>query len=159
MRPRRLRGWTLVSWLTLMLGATAAGLALTRAIRLDPLPAGEPASPDTAPTATALAAATPAPPLENDPFRPDRRLPDARVASSPKDTVPPVDVAAVRLVGTVVRPAGSFAVCQLSNDAPRLVHVGERLGDLTLVVLEQGRVVFQTRRGARFELSLSKPRS
>jgi hypothetical protein len=39
------------------------------------------------------------------------------------------------------------------------VHVGERLGELTLIILEQGRAVFQTPRGARLELALAQPRS
>lgn len=159
MSARRLRGWTLASWLTLVLSATTAALGAARATQLDPLPDAAPSSPDEPPTGAPAMASTPTAPLANDPFSPDRGLPNEHVTAVVKDTVPPANVAAIRLLGTVVRPTGSFAVCQLPTDAPRIIHVGERLGDLTLVVLEQGRVVFQTPRGARFELSLSKLRS
>jgi len=101
-----------------------------------------------------------APLLPNDPFRPGRLLPNAIAAAAARpDTVMSVSVVAIRLLGTVVRPVGSFALCQLPSDMPRIVHIGERLGELTLIVLEQGHVVFQTSKGTRLELSLSQPRS
>ena len=98
--------------------------------------------------------------LTRDPFRSGGLLPNA-VANlrPPADTVLPVSVAAIRLLGTVVRASGSFALCQLPPDVPRMVHVGERLGEFTLISLEQGHVVFQAPKGARLELFLSNSRS
>lgn len=99
-------------------------------------------------------------PLPSDPFRPGRQLPTEIAAAAAKpDTVMPVSLVAIRLLGTVIRPSGSFALCQLPSDVPRMVHIGDHLGELTLIVLEQGRVVFQAPKGARLELSLSQPRS
>lgn len=100
--------------------------------------------------------------LVSDPFSLDHSLPgdaaatdDAAPAADGADSAP---AAAVRLLGTVVRgTSGGFALCQLAADAPRVVHVGERLGGLVLVTLEQGRAVFRAPNGTRLELSLSTP--
>lgn len=100
-----------------------------------------------------------APALSKDPFRRGGRLPNALAEAPPPERVLPVSVAAIRLLGTVIRPAGSFALCQLPTDLPRIVRVGEKLGEMTLVSVEQGRAVFQAPRGARLELTLSSPRS
>ena len=98
--------------------------------------------------------------LASDPFDPDRAAPredvaDAEVAhdaAAPRDST-----GVVRLLGTVVRGNGGFAVCQIASEAPRIVHVGERIGALTLTTLMQGRVAFRSDKGSRVELTLSKP--
>jgi hypothetical protein len=164
MRRRLPRGWLLASWIALGLSTGLVAAAAVAALWLAPLPSGGPAQPNEVSLALAgRAAGAPvaARPLPNDPFRPGRQLPNAvaSAASAPADTVLPVSVVTVRLLGTIVRPNGSFAVCQLTTDAPKIVHVGERLGELTLIILEQGRAVFQTPRGARLELALAQPRS
>lgn len=160
---RRLpRGWPLASWAGLIASALIAANALRKGATVDPLPLTPAAVPndDTVSLMARTMSLSTVEPLTNDPFRPGRLLPDAIAAAAiTPDTVMPVSAVAIRLLGTVVRPAGSFALCQLPSDVPRIVHVGERLGELTLVVLEQGRVVFQSPKGARLELSLSPPRS
>lgn len=97
--------------------------------------------------------------LANDPFDPDRTpavaVDDAPPA--PRDTTPVPPPTVVRLLGTVVRAGDSFALCQLQSDPPRIVRVGERLGDLLLLSIEQGRAVFRTRDGSRVDLSLNTP--
>ena len=136
---------------TVTLTATVLGLARRRVI---------PGFPEVADDEVEITEARVASrPLPNDPFHPGRRLPDDLLAHVMPDTLVPITVAEVKLLGTVVRPGASFALCQLPADAPRIVHVGERLGELTLILLEQGRAVFQTAKGARLELSLSNPRS
>lgn len=139
--------------------------ALWSALRLDPLPA----VPDDRPNGELVLAggargmgsdsASSLVALASDPFSPDRRLPDEPSDESParRDTVPVAPPDSVRLLGTVVRGSGGFAVCQLSGDAPRIVHLGERLGGLTLLSLGQGRAVFRAPNGKRLELSLSQP--
>jgi hypothetical protein len=140
--------------------------ALWSALRIDPPPSIEPSPPgavlaldgvlpgtqrDSASSAT----------LASDPFNADRTLPgeaDGEVAAAP-DSAASLPAAEVRLLGTVVRGSSPFALCQLASDAPRIVHVGERLGDFTLVSLDQGRATFRARTGAQVELSLSKPGS
>lgn len=103
---------------------------------------------------------TPKNALSRDPFRAGGRLPNAWAAAAPPaETVLPVSVAAIRLLGTVIRPNGSFALCQLPTDAPRIVRLGEKLGEMTLISIEQGRATFQAPHGGRLDLSLSTPRS
>lgn len=162
MRRRLPRGWPLASWIALVASAVIAGSALHRGVTIDPLPRPSAIVPngDTVSLTARTMSLSPSQPLTNDPFRPGRLLPEALAAAAvTPDTVMPMSAVAIRLLGTVVRPSGSFALCQLPSDVPRIVHLGERLGELTLVVLEQGRVVFQTTKGARLELSLSQPRS
>ena len=161
MRRRLPRGWPLASWTVLIASALIAAFALRQAATIDPLPLPQGAPNDgTMPLTARTMALSAVQPLTNDPFRPGRLLPaEIAAAAITPDTVMPVSVVAIRLLGTVVRPTGSFALCQLPSDVPRIVHIGERLGEMTLIVLEQGRVVFQAPRGARLELLLSQPRS
>lgn len=97
--------------------------------------------------------------LASDPFSADRLLPEADVPDAPTadDASPPQPAVPMRLLGTVVRGDRGFAVCQLGNEPPQMVHVGERFGVLTLLGLQQGRAVFRAPDGSRIELSLSKP--
>ena len=162
MRRRSPRGWPLASWVGLIGSLLIAANAVRQGATVDPLPVSPVSVPndDTVSLTARTMSLSPAQPLTNDPFRPGRLLPAAIAAAAvTPDTVMPVSAVAIRLLGTVVRPTGSFALCQLPSDVPRIVHLGERLGELTLIVLEQGRVVFQSPKGARLELSLSQPRS
>ena len=162
MRRRATKGWALVSWVALASSAAMLVISSRSIWRSGSLPGAAVAMPDagvsaeivaTAPTAADAA-------LSRDLFRAGGLLPNAVARlRAPADTILPVSVAAVRLLGTIIRTSGSFALCQLPADVPRIVHVGERLGDLTLISLEQGRVVFQAPKGARLELFLSNSRS
>jgi hypothetical protein len=63
----------------------------------------------------------------------------------------------IRLVGTVVDAEGSgFAICQLGQQAPRVVHLRERFGSLTLRKVQQERAVFSDSTGATVILLASK---
>lgn len=159
------RGAT-VSSVALGASALVFALALWSALRLaDPKPrradARELATAFGAvalPSAIDAAAARVA--LASDPFDPDRAAPGEEVADAgvAHDAAAPRDSAvAVRLLGTVVRGNGGFAVLQIASEAPRIVRVGERIGDLTLLTLMQGRVAFRSDKGSRVELTLSKP--
>ena len=149
--------------------AAVAALALWGAVRLDPLPGAAPPSPAPVLTvewtagavATADSGASGGDALDNDPFDPDRQLPEAYAAAEPEPEAaagpPPVPAAAVRLLGTVVLPRGrSFAVYQLPSQMPRTLRVGECIGTLTLVAVEPGRAIFRDADGARVELQLPK---
>ena len=155
-------GLPLASTVALVVASLLLALALWAALHLR-------AAPATTPTDLSLALARPLPPpeppdsarevtLASDPFSPDRELPGdepAEAAPLTGDDAPAMPF--VRLVGTVVRGPRSFAICQLGPEAPRIVHLGEKLGDLTLISLEQGRAVFRATNGTRLELSLSQP--
>lgn len=163
MRRRSQGGLRLLSWVAVAL-AVAMLVMSSRWIWGDrPLPATAPGAPSASANGSLAAADTARDDfaeLSRDPFRSGGLLPNdvARLRPAP-DTVLPVSVAAIRLLGTVVRASGSFALCQLPPDVPRMVHIGERLGEFTLISLEQGHVVFQAPKGARLELFLSNSRS
>jgi len=161
MSHRLPHGLSLASWIAMAFSTAVAASVLARTMRVALPPAPAPALHNESRLLQAgePVRARPEPRiLANDPFRPGRALPSEHVAEAP-DTVLPVSVVAIRLLGTVVLPSGSFAVCQLPADAPRIVHVGERLGELTLIILEPGRAVFKAPKGARLDLSLVNPRS
>ena len=156
----------LVSMASLTVAALLFAGALWSALRIDPPPSIEPSPPGAVLALDGLLPGTqrdstlPST-LANDPFDADRTLPgeaDGEVAAAP-DSAAPAPAAEIKLLGTVVRGSNPFALCQLTTDAPRIVHVGEKVGDLTLVSLDQGRATFRARTGAQVELSLSKPGS
>jgi hypothetical protein len=152
------------STVALAAAALVSAAASWNALRIDPLPSIEPSPPGAMPALDGLLAATQrdstaSASLESDPFSADRTLPDDADAGAVAEPVAVVPAAEVRLLGTVVRGSSPFALCQLPSDAPRIVHVGERIGDLTLVSLDQGRATFHARTGAQVELTLFKPGS
>ena len=96
-----------------------------------------------------------------DPFHPERRRPAVRFqlpgegAPAPEDA--PQAPAPFRLIGTATMPEGrGFAMCQSGADPPRLVRIGESIGDLTLKAVQPGRAVFLTARGKRYEVQVPK---
>jgi hypothetical protein len=101
--------------------------------------------------------------VESDPFHPERRRPTERFRlpgeAISTETAPPQSASApLVLLGTVVLAEGrSFVMCQQGSEQPRIVRVGESLGDYTLRTVEQGRAVFVTRRGEQVELRVPKP--
>ena len=135
------------------------GAATYRAVRLDPLPAPLlAASPEGGAFATrASPSRAAAGELDNDPFDPERRLPEEEASVDATAELLPLPVApeAVRLLGTVVLPdGGGFAVYQLPSEVPKTVHIGETIGRLTLVGIEPGRAIFRAADGARVALEL-----
>jgi hypothetical protein len=149
--------------------ATAGGVALWtlgRALSVRPMPEpfvsearrsqGSTDRPVATPSASLAAA------VEGDPFHPERRRPAERFRlpgeAGPSDTLAAADGAAsLRLLGTAVLAEGrGFAMYQAGAETPRLVRVGETVGELTLKRVEQGRAVFRTRAGRAVELRVPK---
>lgn len=132
-------------------GRSGAAVEVPRIVK----PAGEPAE--------ALVAA-----LESGPFHPERRRPAGRFrlpgdeapvaeAPPPAEAEPTAPPAQVQLIGTAVAPGGkSFAMVQLGSEPAKLVRIGEKVGDLTLKQVEQGRAVFLSAAGARVEVNANK---
>jgi len=149
---------------------TAGGAALwtlARALSVRPMPApsvseervpqGGIYSPAATPSASLAVA------VENDPFHPERRRPAERFRlpgeAEPSDTLAAGNGAAasMRLLGTAVLAEGrGFAMYQAGAETPRLVRVGETVGELTLKRVDQGRAVFRTRAGRAIELRVPK---
>ena len=165
MKRRLPNGMQLASTTALVVAALLFAGALWSALRIDPPPGVVPSPPGAVlaldgllPPGTLRDSAASAM-LASDPFNPERSLPDRAEESVATDSTPSVPAMTVTLLGTVVRGSSPFALCQLPSDVPRIVHVGEKVGDLTLVSLDQGRAMFRARTGAQVELSLSRPGS
>jgi hypothetical protein len=90
--------------------------------------------------------------VAKDPFHPDRRRPavrfrlpsDARTATAAlAPGAPPV-----RVVGTAASAAGGgFAMCAWAGGPPRIVRIGERVGDWTLSKVTPGAAEFRAPTG------------
>jgi len=149
--------------------ASAALLVIVawRAIRLDvvrPLEAAAPAQADVSPAETPrerysltriLAS------LDKDPFHPARRRPARRLqVAGGSDVVPMVAERglAVQVIGTAVAADGSgFAMCAWGGAPPRIVRIGERVGDWTLRSVTPGAAEFTSISGATTVVRIAKP--
>jgi hypothetical protein len=157
------RYWSPGMGAAVALAAISAALmtrSLIRAMVLTPLPlpsaaqgasdSGQPGATPTVPQALSAAA------VEHDPFRPERRRPAERFRlpgeRGPNTAAAPSSLPPIRLIGTAVIGDGGFAMCQRASDAPKLVRVGEKFGDLTLRSVRQGRAVFRAADGTSVEV-------
>jgi len=98
-----------------------------------------------------------------DPFHPARHRPAVRFRlpgeALPSDSATRAPAAATPflLIGTaVMSEGGGFAMCQWGNDAPKLVRVGERVGDLTLKLVARGQATFVDAGGRTLEVRVPK---
>lgn len=145
--------------------AVLAGWSLRRALQTDTASAPAPVSPipgsaavdPPAPLATGRLAAA----VGKDPFHPERRRPALRFRfpgeGLPSAATEAAPAAAFKLIGTATMPEGrSFAMCQWGAEPPKLVRIGESVGDLTLKKVEPGRAVFLTAGGKRLEVQVPK---
>jgi hypothetical protein len=99
--------------------------------------------------------------VAKDPFHPERRRPAMRFRLPGEGLPNAPDSAAVqqpfKLIGTAAMAEGrGFAMCQLGEDAPKLVRIGESLGGLTLKRVKPGSAVFLTAAGKRYEVQVPK---
>ena len=154
---------------TALLGLTVATVvtisAFVSAVRIPPVEA----LPTT--SAAELVRATMTPPVpgvdveavgENDIFQPDRKGLPARYRmpgeSGPVTTTPGPELAKPIVLGTVIATdGGHFATCQLPGGRPIIVHVGDRLGDYTVVAIERNKVVFKAKGPALLEIAALRP--
>jgi len=99
--------------------------------------------------------------VNKDPFHPNRRRPAVRFVM-PGDAVAssaaPVAAPPVRVIGTAVSQdgVGGFAMCSLGTGTPRIVRVGERLGDWTLSKVTPGAAEFATASGSTVIVRIAK---
>ena len=143
------------------------GWTLWRALRIDdvrPAVAASDAGAGTAPDAPARESyssdrviAT----VAKDPFHPDRRRPavrfrlpsDARIATPVSAPGAP----GVRVVGTAASPGGGgFAMCAWAGGPPRIVRIGERVGDWTLSKVTPGAAEFRAPTGTTVVVRVAK---
>ncbi len=97
--------------------------------------------------------------VDNDPFRQDRSRPPIRyelpgIADPVAKEIAPVEPPIVLLGTLVVGGEGrSFAMCQ-TPAGPRIVHIGEKVGDLTLKRVGKQSAVFVSSSGKEVSVSV-----
>jgi hypothetical protein len=138
--------------------------SVVRAIRITPVEAA------TSIAGTELARVTsppPAPAIDLDAvgangiFRPDRNAMPYRYRmpgeSGPNDAQAPEPMKPV-VLGTVLATDGShFATCQLPGGRPTVLHVGDKLGDYTVLAIDRDKVSFKTTAGKTIEITVTRP--
>ncbi len=154
----RVAGWLLAGAIALLL------VAAWRAVRIDEvesLPA-----PVTAPGATpspgegegySLARVMEA--VNNDPFHPLRRRPARRLQPTGGQVVEAVADRglSVQVIGTAVSAnGGGFAMCAWGGAPPRVVRIGERVGDWTLRAVTPGAAQFTSSTGTTAVVRIAK---
>jgi hypothetical protein len=143
----------------------AFGLALFRAVTLEPLPV--PRTSSTIPGPGAAVKARAALPVQviaravgRDPFRADRQPPRTRFRmpgeAAPGERDSAETVGDLRLIGTAVVGQGGFAVCQAGAAVPQVVRLGQSLGGYTLASVSRGRAVFRDSDGKVLELRVPR---
>lgn len=149
----------------IVLGASVIVLfwSLARALRADPLPTAVPT------TLVGMDAIRRTPNrtvadiqsgVDKDLFSPDRSAPETPYRmpgeANPNDK-PRVEPMKPIVLGTVVVSDGrNFATLQMGMDSPKLVHVGDKVGDWTVRAITRGKVVIETA-GSRAELGVTTP--
>jgi hypothetical protein len=149
-----------------VLSAAALVLAWTvvRAFRGEPLPQAPPtavASLETMRRSLPRAPADIQAAVENDLFASDRSAPDAPYrmpGENGGDDKPALEPMKPSVLGTAVATDGhNFATLQLGDSSPKLVHVGDKIGEWVVRGIARGRVVLVSGGGSRAELTVSKP--
>jgi hypothetical protein len=142
----------------------AVGWTLANALRAEALPVLPPATlasiesikrgPIVAPTDVEAA-------VDNDIFAVDRSAPDVPYrmpGESRPDDKPVAEPMRPTVVGTVVATDGrSFAMMQLGNERPTLVHVGDKIGEWSVKAIGRGKVTLVgSATGARVDVTVPK---
>ena len=160
-----------VALLGVAAAALLAGWALRDALVLEPLPAAARA---TAPRPAAAAGRRAALPrdylsvaVESAPFHPLRqppgerfRMPGEEIPIPVEDATapPPAPAATLRLLGTMLLPeGGGMAMVQAGGAPPRLVRIGETVGEWTLQSVGRRTASFVDPSGARTQIDVPEP--
>ncbi|MEO7084569.1 MAG: hypothetical protein ABI442_08585 [Gemmatimonadaceae bacterium] len=98
--------------------------------------------------------------VENDVFSPDRSPPTGsyRLPGEASPTDKPVfEAQRPTVLGTAVATDGrSFATMQLGDSGPRLVHVGDKIGEWVVRTIERGKVTLVSAAGVRADITVGK---
>jgi hypothetical protein len=137
---------------------------LVRALRPSPLP---PAVPAQVASADAMKRGNVRPPanvelaVENDLFAEDRSAPAnpyRMPGEADPNAKPRVEPMKPFVLGTAVATDGRhFATLQLGDSGPKLVRVGDKIGEWVVKSIERGKVVLVSTEGTRAELVAPKP--
>lgn len=97
--------------------------------------------------------------VNKDPFHPERRRPARRLhAAGGNEAVAAVADRGlvIQVVGTAVSANGGFAMCAWGGEPPRIVRIGERVGDWTLRAVTPGAAQFTSSNGASVVVKIAK---
>lgn len=164
-----LRGWR--TSIPLQSSLAALGLAtlttawtLVHALRVEPIPdppATTVASLESIRRAPRTASSDVQTTVDNNVFSIDRVAPAApyRLPGEPApDDKPAVQPDKPIVLGTAVATDGKhFATMQLRDGTPKLVRVGDKIGEWIVRGIERGKVVLVTTTGVRAELAVTRP--
>jgi hypothetical protein len=148
----------------LVVAVAVAGSALAGAMRAD---VASPIEPRAAQVNFSLTAPTPGDPADiraavaHDVFASDRQAPAQRYrAPGDAEAVAKTEASVSRpvVLGTATSAsAPAFAVAQLGSARPSIVHVGERVGDYTVLTIDRSHVVFVAPSGEKIDIQPSRP--
>jgi hypothetical protein len=98
--------------------------------------------------------------VDNDVFSPDRTPPEGSYRlpgeAGPNDK-PVFESQRPTVLGTAVANDGqSFATVQFGDSGPKLVHVGDKIGDWLVRAIDRGKVTFVSTTGVQADLSEAK---
>jgi hypothetical protein len=97
--------------------------------------------------------------VDNDVFSPDRTPPSGSYrlpGEAGPDDKAVVEVQRPMVLGTAVATDGrNFATVELGDSGPKLVRVGDRIGDWFVRAIERGKVAFVTSSGVRADLGVA----
>lgn len=99
--------------------------------------------------------------VESDLFNADRTAPETPYrmpGEAAEDNKPRVDPPKPLVLGTAVASDGrNFATLQLGSEPPKLVRVGDRIGEWIVKAITRGKVVLESAEGSRAELAVPHP--
>lgn len=136
--------------------------AAVRALRIDPLPVSASSTAVRGSTAASLQRGVQIDPeavVQQDIFAVDRVAPAERYPMPGEERNRPaaaiVTTPATRpiILGTAVGLDGAFATAQLPNGQPRIVRIGDKLGEFTVIAITRGTVTFRAADEAPFQVN------
>ena len=159
-----MREWIKTPVMRLALAVLGASIivflwTLTRALRAQPIPSAVATTPvalDASKRPAVRQVADIQSGVENDLFSPDRTAPETPYRmpgeDSPNDK-PRIEPQKPIVLGTAVASDGhNFATLQLGMDSPKLVRVGDKVGEWTVRSITRGKVVIEGTEGNRAAL-------
>ena len=148
----------------LAVAVIVTGWTLVHALRVEAIPDPPPmeiASLETIRRGAARPIANVSATVDNNVFSIDRTAPSApyRMPGDPDPNAKPAVVPEKPLVlGTAVATDGrSFATVALADGRPKLVHVGDKIGEWIVKAIERSKVTLMSTSGIRLDVTVPKP--
>ena len=154
-----------VAGLVALVSAGGAAWSVRRAVRIDdplPLPHAETPNDSVKPAPPRGARVNITAAVSADPFSPKRQAPTIPYRLPGEADPAPAGQASrapqIRLLGTVVFvQGGGFVTCQIGNERPVMVRVGEKIGNYTLKSVARGSAVFTGPSGETLQIAALQP--